>query len=431
MRVAFVLLLAITTTTVQGQGDCYKYHSCTECVVQPHCGWCPTAAACWSGDAKGPENPAQHCDTDYWNFDKCTALRLQDGQRVSVKDPKGGFYDYYDFSLLYQGQDVTVVVDNGAATSNRKLFASQTVPLPRSNSYEWEGKTKGSLLELRLTASDLDYSKPLFLSVLNDVSLSYSIVAQMVPPSSGGELMSCSFSVYNTSFSTALSIKATSAVSDVCSKTTRSGDAFMQRLINDIKPLSDYEMVAVVVIEIYKGLLKRMENMTAGKDSDYEFLTLTAPSPYPYQGPKVLMLWRRLSHRSKVVPPQPSQPLVQRRSNCGSSPGWVVKGKSSSIDEPTQFWITSVYNEYLCGSLPESWKWEEVRKLGVKELYWIEWNPFQTQAGFRFEINGAVAQDSANVHWIWVSQSAVPSNGKPYLFVVLESVPIIPGNAIA
>jgi hypothetical protein len=89
------------------------------------------------------------------------------------------------------GQNVKVVVDTGGVVSNRRLLASQTVSLPKSNAHTWEGKSKGSLLELDLGKSELDYSKPLFLSVLSDTTTSFSIIAEMTPPSSGGEFKSC------------------------------------------------------------------------------------------------------------------------------------------------------------------------------------------------------------------------------------------------
>ena len=76
-------------TQVLAQGDCYRYHGCTECATQPHCGWCATAASCWGGEAAGPANPRQTC----WNFDKCKAVRLRDGERFSVKEPVAGFYE--------------------------------------------------------------------------------------------------------------------------------------------------------------------------------------------------------------------------------------------------------------------------------------------------------------------------------------------------
>ena len=439
---ALLLSLAVLLPAASAQAACYMYHGCTECVVQPHCGWCPTASSCWTGTAAGPANPQQNCATEDWNFETCTALRLQDGQRVSVRDPKGGFYEYFDFTLIYAGQDVTVAVDNGGVVSNRRLFASQEVSLPRSNRHTWEGKVRGSLIELKLGRADgLDYTKPLFLSVLNDVSVPYSILAEMVPPSSGGELMSCSFDVSNTTFPTASALKATAAISELCGKTSKSGDAFVQRLVNDPSPLAGWEVVGVVVFEIYKGLLKYSTNLT-DVSGDVATLAISATSPYPYQGPKVLTMWRRRGKRAHqpVVSPQPGQVGLASaglgrptaRVACSINPGWVVEGHSSSLDERTQSWITTVFNKYLCGSMdrPDTWAWDGVRELGIVDTWWTYWMPFQTQSGFQWTVNAAVALDRPEVHWVWVSQSARSDNGRPHLFlyVALDSVPLIPDN---
>eukprot|EP00035_Acanthoeca_spectabilis_P012201 m.217334 g.217334 ORF g.217334 m.217334 type:complete len:433 (+) comp15556_c0_seq6:3278-4576(+) len=423
MMLTRLLAIAAGLGAIQAQ-DCYKYSGCTECVVQPHCGWCPTAASCWSGSASGPSNPQQHCNADDWSFDECKSLRLQDGQRVSVKEPKGGFYEYYDFGLLYQGRDVTVIVDNGAVVSNRRLFASQTVSLPRTNQHEWEGTVKGSLLELRLGKADnLDYGKPLFLSVLNEVSTSYSIIAEMVPPSSGGELKSCSFTIVNTTFTEALGLRATSAISSLCSKTSRSGDAFMQRLINEPSPLTEWEVIGAVTIEIYRALFKYTPYLYA---DDYQTLTISASGPYPYQGPRVVTLWRsraRLSAKRSLVPALPF--YHASKDSCTSNPGWIVSGHSASLNEDVQFWITTVFNQYLCGrDSADSWNWGPVRELGIVDEFWMQYYAFQTQAGWRWEVNAAVALDSPDVHWVWVRQST--STTGPRLYVVLKSVPIIP-----
>jgi len=412
--------------------DCYKYHGCSDCVVQPHCGWCPTTASCWSGTPTGPTNPEQRCATEDWNFDECKAIRLQDGQRLSVRDPQGGFYDYYSFSLIYSGQDVTVVVDNGGVVSNRRLFASQTVSQPRSNQHEWEGSTKGSLLELRLgKADEIDYTKPLFISVLNEVSVSYSIVAQMMPPSSGGELKSCSFDVVNTTFSAALSLRATSTMAQLCSKSSKSSDAFLQRLLNEPSPLSDWEVMGVVAFECYRGLLKYSEHLTDPKGR--QTLRVSASGGYPYQGPKVLTLWRERAGGALPAIPRPvavNMANTVSAPSCSTNPGWKVKGHSGSIDESVQFWITTVFNQYLCGvaDRPEEWGWDSTREMGILDDYWAVWSPFQTQAGFRWEVNAADALDRPEVHWVWLDQSSRPSNGRPYLFVVLRSVPVVPAK---
>ena len=106
----------------------------------------------------------------------------------------GGFY--FDVSVLYSGQDVKIEVGNGEATVHRQLFANQNYSLPRSSEHEWERKVRGTLLTLNLGQSDgLNYTKPLFLSVLNAVSLPYTILAQEVLPYSGGMLDGCSFTV--------------------------------------------------------------------------------------------------------------------------------------------------------------------------------------------------------------------------------------------
>jgi hypothetical protein len=440
MTTTTVLLLVAFLRSASGQAACHMYHGCTECVVQPHCGWCPTASSCWSGTAAGPANPQQQCATEDWNFDSCKALRLQDGQRVSVRDPKGGFYEYFDFTLIYTGQDVTVAVDNGGVVSNRRLFASQEVSLPRSNLHTWEGKVKGSLLQLQLSKADgLDYAKPLFLSVLNDVSMPYSILAEMVPPSSGGELMSCSFVVSNTTFPTASALKATAAISELCGKTSKSGDAFVQRLINDPSPLAGWEVVGAVVFEINKGLLKYSTNLT-DVSGDVATLAISATSPYPYQGPKVLTMWRRRGKRAheSIARPQ-SEPtgLVSAelgwpttRVACSTNPGWVVEGHSSSLDERTQSWITTVFNKYLCGTIdrPDTWDWDGVRELGILDTWWAVWMPFQTSLGFQWAVNAAVALDRPEVHWVWVRQSTRAPDSQPFLYVALDSVPLIPDS---
>eukprot|EP00035_Acanthoeca_spectabilis_P012199 m.217295 g.217295 ORF g.217295 m.217295 type:complete len:433 (+) comp15556_c0_seq4:3278-4576(+) len=426
MMLTRLLAIAAGLGAIQAQ-DCYKYSGCTECVVQPHCGWCPTAASCWSGSASGPSNPQQHCNADDWSFDECKSLRLQDGQRVSVKEPKGGFYEYYDFGLLYQGRDVTVIVDNGAVVSNRRLFASQTVSLPRTNQHEWEGTVKGSLLELRLGKADnLDYGKPLFLSVLNEVSTSYSIIAEMVPPSSGGELKSCSFTVVNTTFSMAYGLRAASAIAEICSKTSQSGDAFMQRLINEPSPLTEWEVVGAVTFEVYKALLKYSSNLHA---EGYQTLILSASSPYPYQGPKVVTLWRSRAQsvaKPALVSAQLAKPVF--KASCSSNPGWVVEGHSSSLSETVQSWIVTVFNQYLCGNkeTPDSWDWASTREIGIVDDFWVEWIPFQTIRGWRWEVNGAVALDNPDVHWVWARQGATTGEYGPYLYVALKSVPVVP-----
>jgi hypothetical protein len=423
-----VVLLVAGGALAGGEGDCYKYHACTECVVQPHCGWCPTASSCWSGGTDGPTNPRQFCAADDWNFDECKAIRLQDGQRFSVKDPKGGFYDYFELGLIYPGQDVTVAVDNGAASSNRKLYASQTVSLPRSNNHEWEGKDKGSLLELRLGSSDgLDYTKPLFLSVLNDVSLSYSILGQMAAPSSGGELQGCSFDVTNTTFDGPSGLVATSAISQLCTKTSRSADAFLQRLVNEPSPLTGWEMVGAVAVDVYKGLFKTAINLTQTKG--YQTLTVTASSPYPYHGPRVMTVWR---DRSTVAAPSPRprrRDVALATGGCSGSPnpGWIIVGHSASIDERVQFWITTVFNQYLCGSKDApQWDWDTVRSLGIYDVFWSSYYPQQNFAGFRWSIKSAVSLDDPEVHWVWASQG--DDDWGPGLYLVLESVPVIPGD---
>jgi hypothetical protein len=327
-----------------------------------------------------------------------------------------------------------VTVDNGARTSQRKLFASQAHSLPTTSLHEWVGTDRGTLLELRLGSGDLDYSKPLFLSVLNDVSLSYTILGEMVPPESGGKMMGCSFSVSNTTFSAALSLAATSAISELCTKHKKSADAFMQQLLNSRSPLSGWEVVGAVSFEVYKALLSYAANLTMPEG--YQTLTLTASSPYPYQGPKVLTLWRPRSELAlavKRIPFALATKLQRNSSNTSFSstcrnPGWVVQGHSSSLDERTQFWITTVFNQYLCRSTePEQWDWDSARAIGgITDRFWVSYSPVQTVRGWKWEVSNAVALDRPEVHWIWVTQSADASTSQPQLFVVLHSVPVVP-----
>ena len=438
--VALVAVLVLgPVTQVLAQGDCYRYSGCTECATQPHCGWCATAASCWGGEAAGPTNPRQTCDADDWNFDKCKAVRLRDGERFAVKEPVAGFYDYFDLSLLYPGQDVTIEVDDGAATTRRRLFASQAHSLPRANQHEWEGKVRGSLLELRLGASvGVDYTKPLFLSVLNDVPLRYTIVGQMVPPSSGGALQGCSFAVSNTTFGQGPSLLATSAISKLCRETGQSADAFLLRLLNGPSPLSDWEVVSAVTIEIYKSLLTYGASLETPEG--YQTLRLTATGPYPYQGPKVLTLWKRRGdgHATAAAAAAASfarrPPAVHalRLGSCSSNPSWEVQGHSGSLDETTQFWIATVFNEYLCAEssgIPgeRGWDWKSVHDLGIRDHYWAGWRPVQTSRGWRWSVAAAAALDRPEVHWIWTRQSNSAGTGTD-LFVVLESVPVVPGS---
>ena len=259
--------------------------------------------------------------------------------------------------------------------------------------------------------------------------LRYTIVGQMMPPSSGGALQGCSFAISNTTFGQGPSLLVTSAISKLCSETGQSADAFLLRLLNGPSPLSDWEVVGAVAIEIYKSLLTYGASLETPEG--YQTLRLTATSPYPYQGPKVLTLWkRRGGHATAAATASATHAL--RLGGCSSNPSWEVQGHSGSLEETTQFWIAAVFNEYLCAEssgIPgeRGWDWKSVRDLGIRDHYWAGWRPVQTTRGWRWTVAAAAALDRPEVHWIWTRQSNSAGTGTD-LFVVLESVPVVPDS---